>query len=244
MHLRESDHSKEPAMKKRSKIAAGAGAALAVVGAGAAVAADRLTPRAESQAIVNDAAKQLGVDPAKLSDALEQALKNRIDAAVKEGRLTEEQGEAMKRRISASDFPLFIGPGFTGPGFDRHRGPLRGLGLHWVRDLNAAADYLGRTESQLRAALESGKSLAEVAREENKSVDGLVDALVKATTKRLDQAVTDGRLTKTERDEIVAGLKEQSEAIVNGSAPPDGLRFRRHRGDHGFFFPGPPRDDG
>ena len=39
-------------MKKRSKIAAGAGAALAVAGAGAAVAADRQTPKAESQAIV------------------------------------------------------------------------------------------------------------------------------------------------------------------------------------------------
>ena len=227
-------------MKKRSKIAAGAGAALAVVGAGAAVAADRLTPKAESRAIVNDAAKQLGVDPAKLSDALEQALKNRIDSAVKEGRLTEEQGEAMKRRISAADFPLFIGPGFNGPGFDRHRGP----GLHWVRDLDAAAAYLGRTESELRAALESGKSLAQIAKEENKSVDGLVDALVKATTTRLDQAVTDGRLTKADRDKIVAGLKEQTEAIVNGAAPPDGFRFRKHRGDHGFFFPGPPRDDG
>jgi hypothetical protein len=245
MHLRESDDSKESAMKKRSKIAAGAGAALAVVGAGAAVAADRLTPKAESQAIVNDAAKQLGVDPAKLSDALEQALKNRIDAAVKEGRLTEEQGEAMKRRISAADFPLFIGPGFTGPGFDRHRGPLRGPGHHWVRDLDAAAAYLGRTESELGAALESGKSLAQIAKEENKSVDGLVDALVKATTTRLDQAVTDGRLTKTARDKIVAGLREQTEAIVNGTAPPDGFRFRKHRGDHGFFFPGgPPRDDG
>jgi hypothetical protein len=245
MHLRESDDSKESAMKKRSKIAAGAGAALAVVGAGAAVAADRLTPKAESQAIVNDAAKQLGVDPAKLSDALEQALKNRIDAAVKEGRLTEEQGEAMKRRISAADFPLFIGPGFTGPGFDRHRGPLRGPGHHWVRDLDAAAAYLGRTESELRAALESGKSLAQIAKEENKSVDGLVDALVKATTTRLDQAVTDGRLTKTARDKIVAGLREQTEAIVNGTAPPDGFRFRKHRGDHDFFFPGgPPRDDG
>jgi CRISPR/Cas system-associated endoribonuclease Cas2 len=237
MHLRESDDSEDSAMKKRSKIAAGAGAALAVVGTGAAVAADRLTPKAESQAIVNDAAKQLGVDPAKLSDALEQALKNRIDAAVNEGRLTEAQGEAMKRRISAADFPLFIGPGF-----DRQRGPLRGLGHHWVRGLDAAAAYLSLTESELRAALESGKSLAQIAKDENKSVDGLVDALVKETTTRLDQAVTDGRLTKADRDKIVAGLKEQTEAIVNGTAPPDGFRFRGHRGDHGFFFPGPRRD--
>ena len=96
-------------MKKRTKLAAGAGAALAVVGAGGAVAADRLTPKEESKAVVEDAAKQLGVDPAKLTDALQKALENRIDEAVKAGRLTEEQGEAMKQRIEAGDFPLFGG---------------------------------------------------------------------------------------------------------------------------------------
>ena len=79
-------------MKKRTKLAAGAGAALAVVGAGGAVAANRLSPREESRAVVEDAAKQLGVDPAKLSDALRKALENRIDEAVEAGRLTEEQG--------------------------------------------------------------------------------------------------------------------------------------------------------
>ena len=47
---------------------------------------DELTPSDESKAVVEDAAKQLGVDPAKLNDALKQALENRIDAAVKAGR--------------------------------------------------------------------------------------------------------------------------------------------------------------
>ncbi len=221
-------------MKKRSKIAAGAGAALAVAGAGAAVAADRETPRAESQAIVNDAAKQLGVDPAKLSDALEQALKNRIDAAVQDGRLSKEQGDAMKRRITSAAFPLFIGPGF-----DRGFPALRGLRHHWGRDLDAAASFLGLSESELRAALESGKSLAQVAEDEGKPADKLVDALVAATTKRLDEAVSDGRLTKADRDKIVARVKEHMTAMVNASGQPEGFGFRRHHG-HGFF-PGGPR---
>ena len=224
-------------MKNRSKIAAGAGAALAVVGAGAAVAADRLTPKAESQTIVNDAAKQLGVDPAKLSDALEQALKNRIDAAVKDGRLTQEQGDAMKRRITSAAFPLFIGPGF-----DRGGVPLRGFGHHWGRDLDAAASFLGLSEAELRASLKSGKSLAQIAKDQGKSVDKLVEALIVATTKRLDQAVTDGHLTKADRDKIVAGLKEQTTAIVNATGRPEGFGLRGHRG-HGFFSGGP-RDDG
>ena len=102
-------------MKKRTKLAASAGAALAVVGAGGALAADRLTPSDESKAVVDDAAKLLGVDPAKLNAALRKALENRIDEAVKAGRLTEEQGKAMKERIEAGDFPLFGGPGFGRP---------------------------------------------------------------------------------------------------------------------------------
>ena len=224
-------------MKKRSKIAAGAGAALAVVGAGGAVAADRLTPKAESQAIVNDAAKQLGVDPAKLSDALEQALKNRIDAAVKDGRLSKEQGDAMKRRITSAAFPLFIGPGFERDGA-RHRA----FGGLWGRHLNAAAAFLGLTEAQLDEALDGGKSLAQIAKDKGKSADQLVDALVAATTKRLDQAVADGRMTKAQRDMVVADLKERTTAIVNGTTPPGGFRFRGHH-RHGFF-PGGPREAG
>lgn len=220
-------------MRKRSKIAAGAGAALAVAGAGAAVAADRLTPKAESQAIVNDAAKQLGVDPAKLSDALEQALKNRIDAAVDEGRLSQEQGDAMKRRITSAAFPLFIGPGF-----DRAGVPFRGFRHHWGRGLDAAASFLGLNESELRAALASGKSLAEVAQDEGKSVDKLVDALVAASTKRLDAAVADGHLTKADRDRIVARLQERTTAMVNASGQPEGFGFRGQHGKPGFFFPG------
>ena len=129
-------------MKKRTKLAAGAGAALAVVGAGGAVAADRMTPKEESKAVVADAAKQLGVDPAKLTDALQKALANRIDEAVKAGWLTEAQAKVMKQRIENDDFPLFGGPGF---------GP-RGFTHHGFRDLGAAADVPRRRRGRSAAA--------------------------------------------------------------------------------------------
>ena len=63
-------------MAMRRKVIAGAAAALAVGGAGAGVAATKLattSPSEESKAIVNDAAKNLGVEPSKLSAALKQA---------------------------------------------------------------------------------------------------------------------------------------------------------------------------
>lgn len=201
-------------MRNRTKLAVGAGAVLAVAGAGGAIAATKLSPSEESKAVVEDAAKQLGVDPAKLSDALKQALENRIDRAVEDGMLTEEQAEAMKRRVEADDFPLFAGPLLGHP----HRGGF-GFRIHAIRDLDAAADYLGVTEAALRESLEDGETLADVAKEKGKSVDGLVDAIVAAKTKELDAAVTAGRLTKAQRDEIVAGLEAWTTDLVNGERP-------------------------
>ena len=96
-------------MAMKRKVLAGAAAVLAVGGAGAGVAATKLTtnsPSEESKAIVNDAAKSLGVEPSKLSAALKKAFEDRIDAAVADGRLTKEQGNELKQRIEADDFPL------------------------------------------------------------------------------------------------------------------------------------------
>ena len=208
-------------MRKRTKLAVSAGAALAVVGGSGAVAATALSPSEESNAVVADAAKQLGVDPAKLNAALKQALENRIDAAVRAGRLTQEQGRAIKERLKADDLPLFPGPGpvLGHRGFGGH---------HGFRDLDAAAAYLGVDEEALRERLRGGDRLADVAKAEGKSVDGLVTAIVSATTKRLDEAVAAGRITKAQRDEIVAGLKQRTTEIVNGDFP--ALKGREGRG--------------
>src|SRR2546423_12929706 len=161
----------------KPKVIAGAVAGLAVAGAGGAYAATQIgSPRQDNQAVLNDAAKQLGVQPGALSAALKKALENRVDAAVAAGRLTKAQGDELKQRIESGDVPLFGGPG---PGF-HHGGPFGGL--------DAAASYLGLTEAQLRTQLESGKTLAAVAKAQGKSVDGLVQALVDAAKTKLAAA--------------------------------------------------------
>jgi predicted DNA-binding protein (UPF0251 family) len=219
-------------MKRSHKIAIGIALALSVILVGGAVAATRLDPREESQAVINDAAEQLGVEPGELSDALKQALKNRVDDAVRDGRLTEDQGERMKERIDANEVPLFgLAPGF---GF-RHHGPFHGK-------LDAAADYLGMTRAQLREALQDGKTLGQIARDRDKSVDGLVDALVKEAEEKLDAHVDEGRLTEAEKDEMLSGLRERITDFVNGRFPDpprmDGPRF--HRIEPGEVRPRPP----
>src|SRR6476619_3125313 len=122
------------------------------IAGGTAAAANQLSPTEESDAIVQDAAKQLGVSADKLDAALKQALENRVDAAVKAGTLTAAQATELKQRIAAGELPLIgIGPGRGGHG-----------GRHGFVDFAAAAKYLGVTEAKLHASLEDGDTLAQI----------------------------------------------------------------------------------
>ena len=204
--------------------------AAALVGGGAAIAADRLTPEQESDAVVADAAKQLGVDASKLDAALKKALSNRVDAAVEAGQITEAQGEEMKARIAAGEVPL-VGLG-GGRGHHGHG--------HFA-DLGTAASYLGLTDAELKTSLSDGSTLAEIAKVKGKSVDGLKGALVTAAKADLAQGVKDGRLTEAQQSEILADLPDRIEDLVNGEL---GTRRAGH-GPHGpgFGFGGPPPAD-
>jgi hypothetical protein len=203
-------------MKKRHHIAIAAALALSAVAVGGAIAATKLTPRQESQAVIDDAAGQLGVEPAELTNALKQALKNRVDAAVTDGRLTKEQAARMKERIDAGDAPLLgLGP----RRFGHRHGPHP-----FHAKLDAAAEYLGMTRAQLRDALRGGKTLAQIARDRNKSVDGLVDAMVADARERLGA-------------DPPADLRQRIEDVVNGRAPRLSPRHVRPR-EGGAVFRG------
>jgi hypothetical protein len=215
--------------RRNKLVAAGAALAATVSTAGALAHSGALSPSEESEAVVNDAAEQLGVEPAELTDALKQALKNRVDAAVEAGRLTEEQGAEIKERIDAGEVPLIaFGPGLHGLGHPGHFGGLE-----------AAASFLGMSEDELRSSLADGKTLAELAEEKDKTVRGLVDAMVAAAKEELNRAVEDGRLTDAQRDEISSRLEERITATVNGE-----LRRGPHMHGHGRWGPPPAGDSG
>jgi hypothetical protein len=212
-------------MAVRRKVVAAGVAALAVGGTGAGIAATKLanSPSAENNAIVDATAKNLGIEPSKLSAALKKALEDRVDAAVAAGRLTKQQGAELKQRIESGEVPFFAGPG--DPGFGHGFG-----GPHmFLHGLDAAATYLGLTEDQLQSRLRTGKTLAEIAKAQHRSVSGLEGALVEQAQDKLDRAVADGHLSKTQEQQILSGLKQHVDDLVNGKAP-DGPRFGFRRG--------------
>src|SRR3954452_22585415 len=151
------------------------GAALAIVGGGGAAWAaggDGLFGGNDRQAFLDDAAGKLNVKSADLEKAVQQAYDDRIDAAVKAGKLTQAQDDELKSRAKANGgLPFLGGPAFHGGGFGFH-----GPGGPHGSAMDAAATYLGLTEAQLHAQLESGQTLAQVAKSQNKSVDGLKQA--------------------------------------------------------------------
>jgi polyhydroxyalkanoate synthesis regulator phasin len=219
--------------KKLTFAGGAAGVALLAAGLGAAgaiAASGVFAPSEESKAVIDDAASQLGVEPAELSDALKQALKNRVDEAVDDGRLTQEQADELKERIDADDYPLLFGRG--GHGGPRGFGGFGGFGRHaHFGVLATAASFLGMTEAELREELEN-KTLAEIAKEQGKTPAGLVQQLVATHTKRIDQAVADGSITEEQATELKADLEERVEALVDGE-----LR-RQGDGRHPRFWPG------
>jgi polyhydroxyalkanoate synthesis regulator phasin len=221
-----------PISAKR-KLVAGAAGLVVLAGTGGAYAANQSNPpapptaadrAAEQKAFLDDVAGRLHVTTDQLTAALKGAADDRIDAAVKAGRLTQAQADEIKKRIDNANGPLLgLGPlggpghGPGGPGGPGHRGfggPFGGL--------DGAASYLGLTDQQLRDKLESGKSLADIAKAtKGKTVDGLKAAIKDALTKRLDQAVKDGHLTSAQRDKIVNEMSSHLDDIVN-STPPTG----------------------
>jgi hypothetical protein len=101
-------------------------------------------------------------------------------------------------------------------------------------ELAAVVTYLGISQTDLQTALQSGKTLAQVADATGgKSSAGLIDALVAAEKTELAAAVTAGRLTQAQADQITPNLKARFTDLVNGVHPPHA--DVGPGGDHGGF---------
>jgi hypothetical protein len=223
----------------RRKLAVGATGLVVLAGSGgayAAAAGNTATPTqtpatkpadhaAEQKAFLDDVAKRLNVTSDQLTAAIKGAAAARIDAAVTAGKLTKEQGDEAKKRLE-SGAPL-LGPGLLGGKPGDHRGPGgpvgpggRGFGF----GIEGAATYLGLTEDKLREQLEAGKSLADVAKAQNKDVAGLKAALKTAVTTKLDQAVKDGHLTEAQKTKMLAEIDKRLDEVINNTPPAGGPR--------------------
>ena len=216
--------------------------ALLAGGTGAAIAAVTKDDGKKAElAVLDDAAKRLNVTPDQLRSALSEAQDAQLDQAVKDGDLTQKQADAIKARRKQSgsvlgplgpggpgfghrrDFgPAFGGPGFGGPGFGGpHHGPAGAI----FPDI---AKALGITREQLRTQLRDGRSIADIAKAQGKSLDDVRAALKADAKTAADKAVKDGDITQKQADELLSHLDKALSHL--GDARPRFRHFRGHRG--------------
>lgn len=199
----------------KNKLVIGSAALAAAALAGGAYAATQ-SGAGSRQAFTNDVAHRLHVSPDQLRAAVKAAMIDRLNQAVKEGRLTQAEANRIEQRINQGHLPLFFG---HREGFARHlrRGPLK-----------AAASYLGLSEAQLFDQLRSGKSLADVAKAQGKTTAGLEQAMTTEFKARLDRAVSNGRITKAQEQKIVDRFQSRLDEMVNRTPPKFGSRRHLH----------------
>lgn len=241
-------------MNARRIAAVAVSSALVAGGTGVAIAAVSKDDRSKAEAsILADAAKRLNVAPEKLRDALSAAQDAQVDQAVKDGKLTQEQADAIKARRKQSGRVLGGGPfpglrpgggshgfgpggapgaavpggpglGGPGPGFGaRGRGHVFGGGFGGPGiDL---AKALGLTREQLGEQLRAGKSVADIAKAQGKSLSDVRTSLKGAAKEKLDAAVKAGKLTQDRADKLRARINDGIDRVGTAPAFP---RLRRH----------------
>jgi hypothetical protein len=144
-----------------------------------------------------------------LEDVIYADAKSHLDQAVADGKLTAAHEQTMLADLKAHLDDIV-----------NHTGPPGGLHVG-VRIFGpAVASYLGLTEPELHTQIESGKSLAQIATAQGKSVDGLKAAILAEAKSRLDRAVADGKLTAAQEQTMLTDLKSHIDDLVNRTGPP------------------------
>lgn len=140
------------------------------------------------------AATQENTAAAAVGDRLSK-IKGALSGLVSDGTITQAQADRVATTLDER-----LPQRRPGSGPHGHRG------LGGSRSLASAAATLGSSVEELRTALRSGQSLADVAQSKGVSRDTLVGALVDAAKKHLAEDVGTGRLTQAQADARAADL--------------------------------------
>ena len=141
-------------------------------------------------------AQARGGDAAKVEQAVADALKAEVDKAVAAGKLSQARADQAKSRVDQAVSRLMD----ANLGAARQAKPdakAHPLLLAGAREAYAAAaQALGLSAKDLKAELDKGQSLRQVAQARNVDPATVQQAMVTALNTRIDQAVTNGRLTQ------------------------------------------------
>lgn len=174
---------------------------------------------ARSATTAADPADPVRPDP---STRLQEVLKPLVD----DGTITQDQADKVVAALVAArpaDGPMRGGP------MGGHRGPGGRIGF----GLDVVATTLGITTDEVRTALESGQTIADLAVSKGKTAQDVIDAIVAVATTKINAEVTAGNITQAQADARLVDLTTMVTGFVNNALPAIGPA-----GGPGFGFPG------
>ncbi len=169
-------------------------------------------------------AGSLGVNPDDLKSKAVAARQQMLDQAVKDGRITQAQADAIKQRITSNNiiapiplpfgqgngqgtFPFRGGPGpAIRPGFNGFGGGFGFGGGDRLAELTAVAKALNLDAKTLVQDLSQGKTLADVAQAQNVDQATVKQAIIDTRTSQIDQLLSLGLISQAQADSEKAQL--------------------------------------
>lgn len=164
---------------------------------------------------ITQLAANLGIDVGALKSAIAKTNIDALNKAVAAGTITQAQADKITAALQAGDSFFFgaHGPRTPGnPGGAGRGGPFFGA----IADVEGSvATFLGITPAQLMTELRGGKSLADVATAHGKTRDDLKTYLTTQVNAQIDKAVTDGKLTQAQADQVKSTLSSHLDQIID-----------------------------
>jgi hypothetical protein len=161
------------------------------------------------------AARYLGIPVAQLRSRMRRGLTLAQIADATPGRSTAGLISALVAGLGDAEH------GGDPSGRDTHPARLRRRVTHEVErlpgysGLPSSARYLGISVTELRAQLQSGRSLAQIAdAAPGRSAAGLLDARIQAREARIKAAVASDRISKPDAEMLLSSLRERVAAEV------------------------------
>lgn len=170
---------------------------------------------------INTILEENGVDPAAVKQTVLAQLQEKLDEAVANGRITEDEAAAIYERASGHLDTLMSS---TPDDLPRPHRAVRGA----LRDgIGTAAGAIGIAPLDLARAIRDGQTIADVASENGVEPQAVIDALVAEANARIDERAAARGLGEDEVAELKARAEERITTLVNEGGP-------RHHGGRGI----------
>jgi len=171
---------------------------------------------------IDDILTTNGVDPAAVQTAVLGDIKTRLDQAVTNGKMTQAEADAAYAKAQQK-LPELMShapdPAKVQERID-HRQALRAAAGKSL--LTTAASSIGIDVKDLMTELRDGQTIAQVATAHGKDPQTVINDVVAAADAKVDQAVTNGKLSAERAATIKSNLAERIAKLVNEGRPNKG----------------------